>query len=193
MTFTALPRNTQQSRAAFTLLEMLAALVLCGLLVLGIGRVLRSAVFQNNQARDEFRNQPALRRLTEQLRRDITNARGAALRRSSLVLDGFNGTDRMTRLPVLEPAIVTWRTTRIGTVYWLVRDEQRTNMASTEGISSDTIFAGVRRIVAESISGDSDTPQSRHGFPGVPLQLRVLLFADDDSVILDHVFQSHLE
>ena len=176
----------------FTLLEMLAALVLSGLLVMSIGSVLRSAMTQNSAARIESKTQPALRRLTAQLQRDIKNARGFRQIPRGFLLSGFSGTDLQSRLPTLDPAIVTYRVLRIADRSWLVRDEQRTNIPGRNGISSDAVFSGVAAIDTATSASDAIAQPTPDGLPVMPEQIRVTLSAASGETILSQTFQSRL-
>lgn len=94
-------------RSGFTLVELVAALVIGSTLLVATLTVLRTATRYNKLARKDAQLQPALGLLTEQIERDFINARSIKIGINAVTIAGYMG--ESSPGSTLEPAIVEYQ------------------------------------------------------------------------------------
>lgn len=108
---------------AFTLIEMLAATALAGLLTLAALAVMRS-VQHPFEAKRVDRHAPPMDDVLALLRWDLGQAVSLRQDSSGLLLAGFGSLDPATLEPTQRPVAVRYRFRRVNGVNWLLRDQQ---------------------------------------------------------------------
>jgi prepilin-type N-terminal cleavage/methylation domain-containing protein len=109
--------QTQTSRNAFTLLELLVSSVLTAILMVALLSLLRSVARTSRQV-EQLQVATASKEILEsQLTFDLKNARGARKGPNELVLFGFLARDR-NGMPTLQPSYVGYKIQPVGLVRW---------------------------------------------------------------------------
>ena len=178
-------------RSAFTLIEIIVALVLGTLLLATLMGVLRRSFSEIGNA---TRNDPSVARLgllVEQFRRDLTNARGMVVGNNRFELVGFGHRDPMTLIATLRPARVIYEIRQDGMQSLLVRiqtDDSRDATMST-GPFVEPVYFGAKNMVVSSnqVSAFSNSDRgSRQS--AVPSSVQIVILDHAGRTILDHTF-----
>jgi len=134
-------RHSQLSRrfrpirnSAFTLIEMMVALLLGTILLVAIGSVLRRVFSDWQSIRQESSQGMGLLELREQISRDLTNARRVRISENRIELEGFLYRDPNTMSPTQRLATVVYEIRKWGAVSILVR------VQSVRGVGPVAIF-----------------------------------------------------
>jgi len=140
---------------------------------------------------------PAQRRLADQLRRDLLNARHLQVQPQQLRLVGLIAQDASTRIPTLRPAEVTYRIAAGGTGNrMLVRSEVPLDVPQRP-VHSDVVWWGatgieVTRFDSLDDSEDADeVPVS--GLSAMPDHLLIVVRGPDDRLVVSEEIFHHTE
>ncbi|MBL8811713.1 MAG: type II secretion system protein [Planctomycetaceae bacterium] len=139
-------------RQAMTLVELLAALTLAGILFASAGalmQAIRRTEHRVQQLSDQ--EQPWLQALDQLLQRDLQNSDQMQIRPNELLLTGhcavLNGQATTQR------ATVRWHLEKIDDLTWLVRSQQLEDSATNAGETTERILAGISHFQID-VPGD---------------------------------------
>ncbi len=139
-------------RHAMTLVELLAALTLAGILFASAGalmQAIRRTEHRVQQLSDQ--EQPWLQALDQLLQRDLQNSDQMQIRPNELLLTGhcavLNGQATTQR------ATVRWHLEQIDDLTWLVRSQRLEDSATNAGETTERILAGISHFQID-IPGD---------------------------------------
>jgi prepilin-type N-terminal cleavage/methylation domain-containing protein len=165
---------TKPTRTAFTLVELLVAIVLGSILMGTLMGVLRRSFSEITVA---TRDDPSLTRnvlLLEQLRRDFSNARRLQIGIDRFELEGFIHRDPDTLIATQRPARVTYQIRRDRNQSLLVRSQIESNQSGPlppgtfTGPFTEAVFAGAQHMLVSSnqvgISSESLSQNDRKSF-----------------------------
>ncbi len=134
-------------RTAFTLVEMLAALMIAAMLLVGTLMVVRSlAQHMPRKLSDQREITPdsgVLQRLSDLLRRDLQHAQGMRFNRGQLRLIGYGAIDAASQMPSFRPARVVYAIEDIGGVAWLTRRQSDLDVLSNLNTRRTLVCAGL--------------------------------------------------
>lgn len=136
----------------FTLLEVIAAIVLMTLLFAALTTLLRGFANQQRSLDKLADSRPETILLENLLRQDLTNARFIRASSDQLILVGNLAQDRLTRLPSGGRAEVTYRIATIADHAWLVRREVQTDVLSSARTFEEPVWRGVGALEFEGLS-----------------------------------------
>lgn len=150
-------------RPAFTLLEVLAALVLSAVLMFGVMAVVASPRNRNLAAvvavDPMAPGDDTLDRLADLLREDLMLARSVEAGADRLTLDGPLALDDASRERSHRPARVVYAVEKDANGAWLVRTQSAQDVLSTGIVRRDLVTRGVRRLAVSSADGQTPAGQ----------------------------------
>lgn len=165
-------------RFAFTLIEMVAALVLASIMTVGLLRVVGVLSRETSQLRNEQTDYVAVGFLADRLREDLLNARGMIAKTDSLVLSGF-----LTGANV--PGTVQYRSTVLG---------RRTAIVRLAGGRREVMWVGFGGFAFESyeqVDPESPIPEATGGLPVVPSRFAIGVSDQNGRVLFREVIHHH--
>jgi len=194
-------RGKTDYRQAFTLLEMVIALVLASLLLVTLTGVLRRCFTEIRIGNDDS-NLLKHGLLIEQLHRDMCNSRSMQLGNNRIRLSGFIHRDPETLIATQRVANVTYEVRQNGDQSLLVRIQSAGNLRSrfTTEQFVEPVFAGVASMVLSSnlvnafgeadrigIDVEESSRRARRQFE-IPSSVRIGLLDQRGRTILDQTF-----
>jgi len=188
-------------RRAFTLIEIIVALVLGTLLLAALMGVLRRSFAEIGLATRDDRGAARLGLLVEQLRRDLTNARKMYVGNNRFELVGFIHRDPSTLIATLRSARVVYEIRQNGTQSLLVRvqtDDAR-GMLSAESFTELVYLGAINILVssnevrafseADKLGLSSVNPMSLlNRRDAVPSSVQIVILDQRGRTILDQTF-----
>lgn len=173
-------RSHRNRCRGFTLIEMVVALVLAALMMVGLLRVVTWVSINTNQMQSEQTDFVSAATLADRLRHDLTNARGILADAGSLRLTGFVGPQHVSGAIQYERAIIRNRQVLIR------RTAKR----------SELCWVGFGGFVFEPYD-DVDTsetpPKTGGGLPPMPGRFRISALDTNGQVLLSEVIVHHAE
>ena len=175
-------RERRSCPTGFTLLEVVAALVLTALLATAAFAVLRPLLQESSRGKLEF----PTAQLREQLQRDLANATSYQFSDNRLILFGDLAIEREAKFPLFVPAEIEYSCSA-SSIGWLLRRQQ--TLAARNGIkgevSSDPLWVGVKSIIFTSTYlDDEDAKGSAAGWKQLPPAYRLRLFDDKGRLLI---------
>ncbi len=164
----------------FTLIEMIIALVLASIMMVGLLRIMSIVSLESNQLRGEQTDYVAAGFLADRLREDLINARGIVADAGSITLSGFMTPQRVE-------GVVRYEQARVGPASVLVR---RFND------QSEVCWIGFGRFVFESyeeINSETPVPDGSGGLPAAPSRFRIAAFDSAGRVLFSEVIVHHAQ
>lgn len=168
-------------RQAMTLVELLAALTLAGILFASAGalmQAIRRTEHRVQQLSDQ--EQPWLQALDQLLQRDLQNSDQLQIRPNELLLTGHcavvNGKATTQR------ATVRWHLEQMDDLTWLVRSQQLEDSATNAGETTERMLAGIRHFQID-VPGDEVAENAESSaWQNVPTAVELSLQGVDLSV-----------
>lgn len=192
-------------RNGFTLLEMVAAMVLMTILFAAITSLLRSFAEQERTLDQLASASPPTQLLADLVRRDLTNARFVHNDSKSLKLVGNLGQDAATKMSTGRLAEVTYRIERIQNHPWLVRREVSLDVASGPG-RAEPIWRGATSIKftatmepeyeetsIPAINIPRGLPSQPTGMTPMPARVRFMVESEQEKPLVDLHVLHHWE
>lgn len=130
-------------RRAFTFVEVLVAMALATLLMVGVLEVLKITARHQQWLTEKANSEAWHAQLQRQLRWDMVLARQFELSRDQLRLVGYMGRDALTDRPVYRPTEIVYGLHPIGQTYWLVRREKRLDDTTNQDSSREIVCSGI--------------------------------------------------
>lgn len=183
-------------RSGMTLVELLAAAALAGLLMSALVGVLRSLAIQRRTLLQEH---PVLLwrdALASQLRWDLVNARRMSQRPGELRLTGYGGCDFDTQSVTHRPCEIVYCVQRAAGHSWLVRREIHLDSTVLNNARAEVVCADVAELVVGRIEdnlapskpdADASTAPAPPALAAVPNPLQLVLYNDRQEVVLHEV------
>ena len=171
---------SQQNHRAFTLIEMVAALVLASLMMVGLLRIVTMVSMEANQLRSEPTDGVAAGMLADRMREDLVNARGMIASKDSLTLAGYVSSTNL-------PGRIRYDVTAIGTRRVLVR---------RLGNESELCWLDFGGFVIESfedIDGETPVPEMTGGLPPMPSDFRIAALDGQGRVLFSETLHHHAD
>lgn len=165
-------------RSAFTLIEMVVALVLASIMTVGLLRIVSVVSRETTQLRTEQTDYVAAGFLADRLREDLVNARGIKANASSLVMAGF-----VTGANIA--GTVQYQSMVIGNRKTLVR---RTGNRS-EVMWVD--FGGFMFESFEQVDAETPLPDATGGLPVAPSRFAIGVSDQNGRVLFREVIHHH--
>lgn len=166
-----------------TLIELMAASALAVLLMTASLGVIRSLVVQRRAVENNAPIEPWRRRLSEQLRWDLNNARKMCSRTQELRLTGYNATDFSTSAATHRPSEIIYSVRNEGDRFWLLRQEIHLDAAVLNNSRTEVVAADVRAMEINDLEKpDEEQNNNRKAnndgpvvYVSIPKQLHVVL------------------
>ncbi|MCA9140010.1 MAG: prepilin-type N-terminal cleavage/methylation domain-containing protein [Planctomycetales bacterium] len=171
-------RRAEADRIAFTLIEMVVALVLASLMMVGLLRIVTLVSIESNQLRGEQTDYVAAGMLADRLRMDLMNARGIVADFDSIRLSGYVG-------PQNTPGTIRYGQSIVGNRRVLVRDSGDQREVCWVG------FGGFDFESYEQITAETPQPEMTGGLPPVPARFRIGVMNSDGRLLFSEVIQHH--
>ena len=136
----------RQVRTGVTIVEVLAALVLAGMLMVALTGVLRSWGAQKEVLAEK--HQPALwqMQLEEQLRWDLQNSRLISVAAGELRLSGYGSRDAASGMSTMREAEVNYRVEANSGLRLLLRSTRNTYETARKQWPTELVCEGVARL-----------------------------------------------
>lgn len=135
------------NRCGFTLLELLAALLLASLLMGAVFRLLHAMHAQERiLAQSTSQHEAWMPRIFQLLERDIRNSRQMIVRPNEVLLTGFAGTSRSQSNTTQQAANVVWGTRIVDGRLCLQREERQLDVRTNQNVDRQLIAVGVAGI-----------------------------------------------
>ena len=170
----------RDAHRGFTLIEMIVALVLASIMMVGLLRIVSVVSLESNQLRGEQTDYVAAGFLADRLREDLINARGIVASAGSMTLSGYMTAQRIE-------GMVRYEQTTVGQASVLVR---------RSGDRSEVCWIGFGRFVYESydeLDNETPVPESTGGLPAMPSRFRIAVLDVAGRVLLNEVVVHHAE
>ncbi len=190
--------------AAFSLIELVVALVLSALLMVLVLGVLRRSFLSIEPPNGEMVNAFARTQLIEQLRRDLTNARQIQIAENAFELQGFIERDPLTLICSQRLAVVRYEVRVDAKESLLVRVQfplaSQNNFGAATTQMTEPIYAGLNRIIVSSneIGAltaadrlgelDRDPDRNSQARDRIPSSVRIAMFDQFGNVVIDESF-----
>ncbi len=199
------PRNTTTKihcNSAFTLVEMIVALVLGTLLLATLMGVLRRSF---SEVANSMRDDPNFNRmglLVDQLRRDMSNARSIFVGENRLELVGFGHRDPRTLVATLRPARVIYEIRKEGmrSILARVQIEDSRGLPSNSAPFVEPVYVGAANLLLTSNEVRAFSPADEKRFEAavqsgpptlrdaVPSSVQIVILDQRGTTILDQTF-----
>jgi prepilin-type N-terminal cleavage/methylation domain-containing protein len=178
-------RQCQYPRTGFTLVELVAALVIGSTLLVATLSVLRTATRYSKLARGDAQLQPALGLLSQQLEHDFINARSIRLGPNSVTIAGYMG--KSSQQLALEPAMVVYEIKRAGQQSVLYRSETQPLAVNRRTVRQPVIAGATSLNVIVHSESESDVDVSGISFGNVmrpiPDHLQIVIGDENGHVL----------
>ena len=147
-------------RSAFTVIELLAATALAGLMLAAVSGVLGTLSRQHREIMSQQHREPWQRRLIDQLQWDFANARQYEVAPKQLTLVGNGGRDFATHVPIFCRAEIRYEVLELASRPCLVRreihpEDRALCNSGTELVCFDIATIDVRSL--EKVHGNRQT------------------------------------
>lgn len=189
-----------RGRLAFTLVELVVALVLSAILMVAVFNSLRSSLLTASWAESKQASASSKQLLRELIRRDVSQAVGVRVASEGVALVGPLETNPATRLPTLRDAVVYYRLQRENGQRLLVRSEAAAVGPIRERQRDDVLWVGVERLdlqaLSEADSGEEEGPAVEGlpaGFEPIATHVKVDLVGAGGRPLMSEVVMNHLE
>ena len=199
------PSNTaikSRRKIAFTLVEMIVALVLGTLLLATLMGVLRRSFSEIVSSTRDDSNFNRMTLLVDQLRRDMSNARRILVGDNRFELVGFGHRDPLTLVATLRPARVVYEIRKDGMRSILVRVqiEDSRGLPSTSVPFVEPVYVGAANLLLTSNEARAFSPLDSMGFEvavqssqtgqrdAVPSSVQIVILDQRGGTILDQTF-----
>tara|TARA_R110002049_G_scaffold4601_5_gene32724 strand:+ start:1012747 stop:1013334 length:588 start_codon:yes stop_codon:yes gene_type:complete len=183
-------RSNKRTRNGFTLIELVASMVLASMMMVALINVVWSALREMNQLQRAESNRFPVTILADQLRQDFINARGILVDVGGVTLHGYLSRNAETDQPALLAGRVRYQLGRGKQAGVLIRSE-----TSSSGSQSEPIWRGVGGIQFESLEdfepGDLLRGAETGGLPPAPARFRVTMTGSDGKVLWREVIHHH--
>ncbi|MEM1068734.1 MAG: hypothetical protein AAGG48_03260 [Planctomycetota bacterium] len=181
-------RAFSTDRSGLTLIELVAAMVLAAMMMVGLMNIVWSASRDLRQVDSDAASDFPTTLLIEQIRVDLQNARGMQWNAVSVMLHGFVSRDASTRLPLLTEGRVIYRVVATESGSALIREQN--------GQMRDVMWMGVGRILVDSLEQtdpeDSLAPlPEAGGLAAVPSKFRITLTDPRGRILWREVIHHH--
>lgn len=165
---------------AFTLIEMIVALVLASLMMTGLLRIVSLVSIESNQLRGEHTDYVAAGMLADRMRADLINARGILASRESVDLAGYV-------TPLHLPGSIRYERQTIDSTQALVR------RAGSQSEICWISFGGFEFESYEEINDETPVPEMTGGLPAIPSRFRIAAYDANGRVLFSQVIQHHAD
>jgi hypothetical protein len=197
--------NRTGARAAFSLIELVAALALATLLTIAVLAAMRSMVTALPSAGSSSRSAGSDARLADLLRFDLNQASSIRQADGTLYLAGYSGLDASSLQPTDRPVLVAYSQRDIDGREWLMREQTALDVLSTQGTWSELVAADTQVPVVTAVPtvpiippDNSDATQAivdktpyvfrRLGMTPIPDAVRVGIARQDASALAFTLF-----
>lgn len=201
--FRSTNRQVPHSPRGFTLLEMVAAMVLAAILFAALVSLLRSFADQQRIMAGISDQRPPTQILSELIRRDLTGARYVRHDGNQLRLVGTIARDRNSKKPTGRQAEVVYRVAQVNGEAWLLRRETHLDeMASTrsheEPLWQGVVGLDLNTINAGWVDNDQELPPrfaaaAALGLEPAPRQMQLVVRRDTGEQLLSVNVVNHWE
>lgn len=165
-------------RTAFTLIEMVVALVLASIMTVGLLRIVNVISRETMQLRSEQTDYVAAGFIADRMRDDFVNARGINAGPNSIALAGF----------VTGPNV-------LGRVqYETVKTGQRSLLIRRSESGTEVMWVGFGTFLFQSfdeINADDPVPEGTGGLPPLPTRFAISALSEDGRVLFREVIHHH--
>ncbi len=171
-------------RAGFTILEMLAAIVLASMLMAAVLGVLRTATLQTRELSAKYPVHHWKRAFSAQLDRDLASARRIAASPEHLRLIGYGGSDFVRGEATLRPTEIIYEIVAGKDRTWLVRREIHLDALEERNSRSELVATNISALHVERLrqrrAGVYVPEEISAKLSAIPSRVRVAL-RDDQS------------
>ncbi len=150
--------RTTRSRPGFTIVELLAAMVLAVLLIAAVLSVLRTVTSRTGIAVRESSHETWHARLQKQLAWDLTNSRTIRPIENGFELSGFAGRDFVSRTAIHCRAIIRYSVAEAAGRFCLMRSEEHPDALNLDNHTQDLVCLNVNGIVVGAAAGQHPSP-----------------------------------
>ena len=135
---------------AFTLIELLAATALIGLLMVAMMSVMGSIGRTERVMAAHDTAAPEVDALVRLLERDLAHAREVYAENDRVELHAFSAVDERSMEPTHRPVRIRYEVRRLGSRRWLVRRQARRDELSNRDVSAELVCADVKAVQLKS-------------------------------------------
>lgn len=173
-------RTAKSHRIGFTLIEMVVALVLASLMMVGLLQIVSLVSRETNQLRGEQTDYLAIGTLSDRMRADLVNARGMTAGPGAIALAGFVGTENLAGIVRYERSIID------GQPVLLRRSDSGSEICWIG-------FGGFVYETDEAIDADTPVAELSGGLPPIPSRFRIGVLDGDGRILIDEVIHHHAQ
>ena len=158
-----------------TLVELLAALTLAGILFASAGALMQASRRTEHRVQQlSDQEQPWLQALDQLLQRDLQNSDQMQIRPNELLLTGHCAV--LHGQATTQRATVRWHLEQIDDLTWLVRSQQLEDSATNAGETTERILAGISHfridIPGDEVAENAGVPNWQNVPTAVELSLQ---------------------
>lgn len=185
-----LQRSKPKKRSGFTLLEVVATMVLMTMLFAALTSLLRSFSEQRRVLEKIGQSHPSTGPLEALLRRDLTNARFIRATPKVLAMVGNLASNRTTGSPAGGRAEVTYRIETIANNSWIVRKETQLDVLSSDRVVEEPIWRGATGFQVTSLNTlfhdefDEYTEPPPPGMTELPERIAVIVVGENNQPLV---------
>ncbi|QEG02837.1 hypothetical protein Mal15_69580 [Stieleria maiorica] len=172
------PHTASHHSPAFTLIEMIVALVLASLMMVGLLGIVLSVSKQSGQLRRDQTDHVAAGVLADRLRDDLINARGIAAGSDTLILSGYVA-------PQNVPGMIRYERALIGSRRLLIR------RVSMEREVCWVDFGAFEFEAYDEFDPEAPVPEMTGGLLPMPARFRIAGRDSEGRLLFDEVIDHH--
>ena len=186
--------TTFKTRRGFTLVELLAAILLTTLLTTALMGVIRAMNQQRKLTAGEHSLEGWKLQLRQRLLSDFSNARRMSVTDGRLTLLGYASRDAEAGVATHRPCEVVYRLESLAGRNWLVREESPLGTQTPSHANAELAAYGIARIQvvrleADGTEADVVLNQAQRGdLMAIPSRLRCSLLTEDGTSVVETVF-----
>lgn len=177
-------------RNAFTLIELIASIVLASMMMVALMNIVWSVLREMKHVQAAEANRFPVTILADQLRHDFTNARGIIADAQGVTLHGYLDRDPETDQLTLLAGRVRYELARSRQTGILVR-----RVVTAAGTRSEPVWHGVRSIqfqpLIQAETGDELLGAETGGLPPAPSRFRITMLGTDGQILWREVIHHH--
>ena len=186
--------TTSRTQRGFTLVELLAAILLTTLLTTSLMGVIRAMNQQRKLTMGEHPLEGWKLQLRQRLLSDLSNTRRLGVTDGRLTLLGYASRDAEAGVATHRPCEVVYRLESLAGRTWLIREESPLGTQSPTRANSELAAYGitsirVTRMEDDGTEADIVLNQAQRGdLMAIPSRLRCSLLAENGTPVIEAVF-----
>lgn len=186
--------TTSRQQRGFTLVELLAAILLTTLLTTSLMGVIRAMNQQRKLTTGEHALEGWKLQLRQRLLSDFSNARRMGVTEGRLTLLGYCSRNAEAGVATHRPCEIVYRLESLAGRNWLIREENQLGNQSLNRANAELAVYGITRIQVTRLEDDGTEAdivlnQAQRGdLMAIPSRLRCSLLAENGAPVVEAVF-----